>query len=85
MLLGRKEGDKKKSVQSVKDSFSSDFSLVTQRKQWENTLEASRVMSQSEIQVGQPTTGFSNRPLTMVEERLKYAIKKTKQRIETPP
>lgn len=68
MLLGRKEGDRKKSVQSVKDSFSSDFSLVTQRKQWENTPEAPRVMSQSKIQVGQSTTGFSNRPLTMVEE-----------------
>lgn len=67
----------------MKESFSSDFSLVTQRKQWGDTLEASRVMSQSESQVGRPTTGFSNRPLTMVEETLKYAINKTKQRFET--
>lgn len=82
MLRGRKEGDKKKSIQSVKDRFSSDFSSVTPRKQWENTLKASGLMSQSNIQVGQPTTGFSNRPLTIVEEQLKYAVNKTKQRVE---
>lgn len=82
MLRGRKEGDKKKSIQSVKDRFSSDFSSVTQRKQWENTLKASGLMSQSNIQVGQPRTDFSNRPLTIVEEQLKYAVNKTKQRVE---